>query len=458
MFGKKKTAEAGVETVADATTQQRPSTPVEVRLPNPPRRVPAVDLGIQDARADQDARNLLANGSIDSTTVAASTDEFPPQRAIRARAEVDISGLPAERAETEATGDALIARAEQGEFVSPCPHALSPSAKGIEEQLATVTMELAKVEAKHDKTIEVLEGTATSHDGSTRPGELIAPDTDEPEKALKRVVVRAFLMLCALGLVEGLVVTGNQIAYLRLPFKDSWHGVAIAVVAVLLLTYAPHVMGQLVGPMLHGAAVNKRKLISIVTTGLVWLASAIAAALVRVNVDRAAAIRAAEDARDRAVNAAFDNPQADPNAIPPVDPSAVFDPTLPILMWMAFLIGMGVVFAVIEAHTNPVRVEELRYRVRVKHLTEKKIALTAQADAIATSVELQTAAKALALQMWDAQEEIIRAGADHSVLVFEKVLAEVSGDPDMLLALERHRSEVARRAKAASAEAGAGAL
>lgn len=456
MFGWKRKSGSDSSNVAESGSSGVVSTGIVVELANPPARQPVMDAGVRGMLAEQAARNFVASAAIDPVTTAAAVSELPPVRTIRSRGDRDIATVAVETIEASAVGDVLINGAESGEKVPPLPGAPVTSLFGIRALVEVCADRLAQARQAHEESAAVLRKEREAPGGGWFPGEPIdSEETGDLRRSIRWAKTRMLLIMAVLILIEGAVVTGNQIAYLRLPASQSWQGIAIAVVALAMVTVAPFLVGRWLAPWAHHGKLSRGKIAGISILAAFWLTSAISLALVRVSVDRAHAVQAAEERYQVALtNYQRDQLGARPT---PVDPNLVFDPTLPIVMWVAILVGMGVLMCVFEMFHNPFRLEELKCRHAVRSLEERMVGLNTQQDAIERSIGVETMLKESAIAMWQEMPELITEGVNNAVDVTFETMATASGDADMTLAIERHRQEVARRNAASQSEDGAGA-
>lgn len=433
---------------------------VGAQIANPPASRPRTDPGASQHRAQQAGEVAIGSDALDAAGIAAHTDDLPFVVTREAQARTELAAIAGERAESEMVGVALETAAARGSQVEPKPGTRTNSRAGIAAETAEAEQKLAAEEEALEVLQETLAGARPHVDGTRRPGNRLAIHAKNLRRALLLVLLGLAAVVIAPIVIEGYAVTHNMHAYLRADDADWMSPAFIAAITVGILTLAPYVLGVAVNDLAHGA--TKHVLVKglLVAIAVFWVGVGVTLACVRVQVDRAEAIRAAEERR----RAAIGNTQGlgESIDIPEVDPGAVFDPVLPTIFWIVVFVGFGMVLIAWEAmHRNPVQVQELRQRILVADLRDRVIALHDQADALAASVIVQREVNRLTLVAWDAEHEVVAAAAAHDTAVYYQTLGEASGDPQVPLAVSQHRSTVAARgaAKAAPAlESHAGAL
>lgn len=432
---------------APAPPEDARTTAAVIHLPHPPVVLPRLNDGHSQERARQAAERAVAAAAIDSATVEASTDFLPYEAERAAQAGVELAGLPVERIESEATGVVLLDDARQGRHGVPSPDALTRSVPGLTDEYARAARIRDQARSQNDRDRAVLDGTEKHPDGTLRPGTHIAPDATDLVRAMRWATAAAVLPLLLPALVEGAAVTANMRSYLRVDDADLVLPVAIAVIAVGVLTVVPYLVGRALDDVVHGARLHVVHVVGAAVAVVAWVTVGVVLALVRVDVDRAEAIAKAEEQRQSRIQALQGmGTGAD---VPLVDPDAVFDPTLPTVLWVAVFLGFGALLILWEmTMRNPARVAELRSRRALLAAEDRVLRLADALSGLEGSVAVQAQVNVLALRMWDAQADIVSAACARDVAVHDRALAEASHDPSMPLAIEQHRASHAARATA----------
>lgn len=437
---------------AEGTPSRGPAP--HVQLANPPEPVVRPGAGELEERAQQLAERGIRSGAVDAPGVDATTGDLPGEAVIDADAGIRHAGIPAERAETEATGLALAFEAEEGRHVEPAAGALTTSVEGLDLELEAAQDELDAARKAWRRLRAVLRGRRRSADGTVRPGEQIAPDAkaDDLRRQIRRENVLAAIPLVIPLVVEGAVMTFNMHAYLRADDTNWWAPLGMAVIALGIVTFAPYLLGRAINDLTHGKRLHIAETVALAALAVVWVVAAVALALVRVQVDQQGAVAAAEDRRRAAIDLAQQT-GGSTGAVPPVVPGDVFDATLPTVVWIVVFLGFGLVLLWWEAtHRNPVRVAEAKARLRVIGAAEPVALLTAKRAEVLRSVTLQRETNALALAMRDAEHGVVDAVAASARAVYHAALGEAAGDPSMPPAIERHKAARAARAADATAD------
>lgn len=420
---------------------------VTTHLPNTPDRIARPGVGEAMQRAQQMAERGIQTGAVDHPGVDATTGELPGESVIRAEAQLSHARVPGEIAETTASGLTIAESARRGAQVTPAKDALTTSVEGLRQEYARATQEVGDAAEEHSDLRLILKGEKPASDGTHRPGDPIAPEARELRREVRRQTIRDALPVVIPLLVEGGAVTFNMHTYLRADDGNWLLPLVIAVITVGILTFAPYLLGLTLNDAAQGRTLSIVERVVLGVLAGFWITVGVTLALVRVQVDQEAAVRTAEERYRSDVELAqqLGTPVED---IPPVDPSAVFDPVLPTVFWIAVFLGFGVALIWWERmHRNPIRMQELRARLRLVEAKDRALVLGAQLDDVEHSVALQQQINGLAAQMWVDEHEVIDATAEVARSVYHETLGEASGDPSMPLAIERHRA--AKAAKAA---------
>lgn len=436
-----------------AADRHVPVPAATIQLPNSPDPVARPRLGEAIMRAQQMAERAIAAGAVDAPGVAANPGELPGESVIYAERALGHARVPGEIGETVAAGLVLAEEARRGTRVTPLEQALTSSVEGLSAELARAREIAAAAQADHAADRRVLAGEEMLADGTRRPGLPIAPEERRLRRRIRTEEVRAALPLLVPLTIEGAAVTVNMHSYLRVDDGMWWMAVAIALITIGVLTFAPFLIGTALNDLAHGAHLTRMEQAGLALLALVWTGAGTLLALIRVQVDRAEAIRVAEERHRSDVELAQQlGRQVDD--IPPVDAGAVFDPVLPTLFWITVFIGFGVVLIWWErTHRNPVRLQELRNRLRVEETSERVLLLSSKLVDITASVELQRRSNEIAVQMWHDEHGVIDATAETRRAAYHATLGEASRDPAMPPAIEQHKADAARRAAEAAAEA-----
>lgn len=413
----------------------------QMQLPNPPTRVPRLDAGESRLRAQQAAERAVTTGALDATGVEATTGDLPYKALRDAQAGVELATVALERLEAEASGVTLLESARQGALAMPVKVTATHSVVGLGEELSKAEERLTEAEARHDFATRVLAGAESAPDGSRRAGNPITPHaTTEKaiESALRRMMWARTLPILIPIVVEGLAVTFNMHAYLRADDGNWIQPAVIALITVGILSISPYLLGIVANDQAHGKEMSPIDAVGVAVLAVFWVGVGITLALVRVQVDRNEAVRAAELSRRQAI--AESQQLGQPVDVPPVDPGTVFEPILPTVFWVLVFVGFGVVLILWErTHRNPARVHELETRLaRLLAVTRVQM-LRAHAATLGGSINLQERINNLALQMWDAEIEVVRASARLDTAEYHRCLGEAAGDPEMPLAVEDHK-------------------
>ena len=428
---------------------------VTAHLPNTPDRIARPSLGEALQRAQQMAERGIQTGAVDAPGVDATTGELPGEAVIRAEAQLSHSRVPGEIAESGASGLTIAESARRGAQVTPAEGSLTTSVEGLRAEYARATQDVDESEEEHRDLRLMLRGEKTAPDGTHRPGTVLAPDARNLRREVRRQTVRDALPVVIPLLVEGGAVTFNMHTYLRADDGNWLLPLVIAVITVGILTFAPYLLGLTLNDVAQGRTLSLVERVVLGVLAGFWITVGVTLALVRVQVDQEEAVRIAEERRRSDVELAqqLGTPVED---IPPVDPSTVFNPALPTLFWIAVFLGFGVALIWWErTHRNPIRMQELRARVRLAEAKDRALLLGAQLDDVEHSVALQRQINDLATRMWVDEHEVIDATAEVARSVYHATLGEASGDPSMPIAIERHRA--AQAAKAADDAAAANA-
>lgn len=426
---------------------------VTAHLPNTPDRIARPSVGEALQRAQQMAERGIQTGAVDAPGVDATTGELPGEAVIRAEAQLSHARVAGEIAESEASGLTIAESARRGAQVPPAAGALTTSVEGLRAEHARATQDIDESAEENRDHRLMLRGEMPAPDGTHRPGNPIAPDARDLRREVRRQTLRDALPVVIPLLVEGGAVTFNMHTYLRADDGNWLLPLVIAVITVGILTFAPYLLGLTLNDVAQGRSLSLVERVVLGVLAGFWITVGVTLALVRVQVDQAEAVRAAEERYRSDVELAqqLGTPVED---IPPVDPSTVFDPVLPTVFWIAVFLGFGVALIWWERmHRNPIRMQELRSRLRLTEAKDRGLLLAAQLDDVEHSVALQRQINGLATQMWGDEHEVIDATAEVARSVYHETLGEASGDPSMPIAIERHRA--AQAAKAADDAAAA---
>ncbi|TQJ30692.1 hypothetical protein [Microbacterium sp. SLBN-146] len=431
----------------DVTTETGPQGTV-VQLANPPRRRARLDPGQSQLRAQQAAERAISTGALDDAGIEATIGELPYEASRAAQAEVEKAAIASERAEAEAAAATVLEAARRGEHVAPEPHGAAKTAAGLAAEMARTRAHADRARAAHDAASRVLEGTERMPDGTKRPGLPIAPGTERFGWHIVATIVAGVLPVLIPLIVEGSAVAGNMRAYLRADDSDWMLPLVIAVISVGILTIVPYLIGITINKVVHGKSLPMWHGIVAGGAALMWIAVGVTLAVVRVSVDRAEAIRVAEENRLRSIESAqaLGTASAD---VPPIDPNAVFEPILPTIFWIAVFVGFGVALVLWEVtFYNPARLQELRTRAVVHAADGRVVDLVDRTALLEGSIELQRVVNMQSLRMWDAEHDAIDAAAAWDVAVHHGELALAAADPAVPLAIERHKATLAARRSA----------
>ena len=312
---------------------------VGAQIANPPLSRPRTDPGASQQRAQQAGEVAIGSGSLDAAAIAAHTDDLPFVVTRAARARTEFAAIAGERAESEMVGVALETAAARGSQVEPKPGTRTNSRAGIAAEAAEAEKELAAEEEALQALQETLAGSRPHVDGTRRPGNRLATHARNLRRALLFALLRLAAVVIAPIVIEGYAVTHNMHAYLRADDADWVSPAVIAAITVGILTLAPYVLGVAINDLAHGAAAHVLVKGLLIAIAVLWVGVGVTLACVRVQVDRAEAIRAAEERRRAAIaNAQGLGESID---IPGVDPGAVFDPVLPAIFWIVVFVGFG---------------------------------------------------------------------------------------------------------------------
>lgn len=439
---------------ADVTAEAAPKG-LTVQLPNPPKRRARLDPGHSQLRAQQAAERAIATGALDDAGIEATIGDLPYEASRAAQAEAEKAAIASERAEAEAAAATILEAARRGEHLDPEPRAAAKTTAGLAAETARTRAHADRARAAHDAASRVLEGTERMPDGTKRPGLPIAPGTERFGWHIVATIVAGILPVLIPLLVEGSAVAGNMRAYLRADDADWMLPLVIAVISVGILTIVPYLVGITVNKVVHDKSLPLWHWLVVGGATLMWIAVGVTLAVIRVSVDRAEAIRVAEENRLRSIESAqaLGTTSAD---VPPIDPNAVFEPVLPTIFWIAVFLGFGVALVLWEVtFYNPARLHELRTRA-VAHAADRQIvALVDHAALLEGSIELQRSVNEHSRQMWDAERDAIDAAAAWDIAVHHEELALASADPAVPLAIEQHKATLAER-RSADAEAAGG--
>lgn len=439
------------------TSESVPTPRPQLQLPNPPARIPRWGAGESRLRAQQAAERAHATGALDAPGVEATTGDLPYESVREEQAAVESATVRLERLEADAVGTTLLEDAKQGGQVPPIPAARTNSVAGVADELATAEEALATAVERHDRATRVIDGGERASDGTARAGSPIAPEADETRgirSALWRATAAGMLPVLIPLVVEGLAVTFNMHTYLRADDGNWIQPAVIAVITVGILSIAPYLLGVVLNDQAAGKTLSRWDAIGAAVVAVFWIGVGVTLSLVRVQVDRNEAIRAAQEDRRQAISEAQQLGQS--TDIPPVDPGAVFDPVLPTVFWILVFVGFGAVLMLWErTHRNPARLHELRTRLARVRATERAHILREHKGALDGSVTAQERINELALQMWDAELDVVWTSAALDTAEYHRSLGEAAGDPDMPLAVERHKQ--ARAARRAADDSAGGA-
>jgi hypothetical protein len=402
----------------------------EVHLPNPPHGDPARSSGRSQLDAEQQGIRDVATGAVDPESVAAGVGPlgFDLQRDSEGRVE-SLAALQG-AAEATATGHALIARAAQGHGSASPSSAAGLSRVEVGAQLVDARAVSAATAKTHQDSEDVLEGKVTRADGARYPGAPIAPGTQRFASALFRARLIELLPFVLPLLIESVVVYTNMREYLRTDDLDVATPASIAGSTVALITLMPFLIGRGLSRLTHGAPLAAWTRYAMIVGAVFWPAAAVLLAVIRVSIDQANAVAEAEDqARSQF--------QADAAPVAPVDPAAVFDPTVPIIFWIVVFCGLGVMVVLWELLMyNPARIKELQDRRARVEAASRVVELTALEARIDADVALAERALEDSLEMWRLELDAIPARVARDKQVYRTALRNASGDPRMTLALE----------------------
>jgi len=403
-------------------------------------------------RAQQAGERAITTGALDQAGVDATTGALPFESEREERARVELAAVPGERARTQAAAETLLTVARNGGHVKKSRLAQTNSVDGVRHELGVAVDRLERARSEHEESLDVLAGSRPARDGTVRVGHLIAPHATPTPWLLARSRVVASLPLVVPLAVEGTAVAFNMHAYLHAADSNLLLPIGIAVITVCILTFAPYVIGIHVNNVAHGLRLSIVDRITITVLAVFWVGVGVTLALVRTTVDHGEAADKVKEEHQAAVRNALahGNPESSVTG-PNIDD--YFNPLLTAVFWVVVFVGFGVVLVVFERlHRNPERMHELALRVAVHARQRLVTALTDQLAQLTASVEAQEKSNASSLAMWDAEPDLIKAAAAHDVVVYHRSLGEASGEPDMHLAIERHRAERARRAAEVAAE------
>lgn len=394
---------------------------VDVHLPNPPERTPRRTGGRSGDDAQQAAERDVQTGAVDLDVVLAWESRLRYDRLRDAQAAVEALSAGQDRLEAEATGDALVARARSGHGTTAPREVEVPTLAGAKDQVVEATERNDDAAAAHEDAVEVLRGNRPRPDGSRYPGSPVAPGTTRVGVHLLLLRVRELLPLVVPLLVEGYVVRNTMKAYLRTPDADFWSPTLIAISAVLTLTLPPFLIGRTLSRAAHGAVLGLWHRVAVAAGAVVFVATGVLLAVVRVQIDAAEAERKGRElARVSEV---------------PFEP-APFPVVVPTVFWVLTLVGIGVVLICIEllAH-NPALAEELETRRAKVQARRRLLVVRGYLDRVAAAGALQERTNAVSAAMWAQQVQEIPARAEVDKQLYRVSLVRASGDSRLGLAL-----------------------
>lgn len=425
----------GVHSDAQQVQQPRTAASIDVQLPHPPAGEPHRNSGKSQLDAEQAADRDVHSGSVDPENVEAGVGPLGFDTLREAEASLERAIAKQESLEAEATGKALIEGARQGMQSEQPRWALTTSQAGAKAEADRVQTARRKAEETNAHDNAVLDGKATYHDGSHRPGERLSPDTTHLKWALFRTTIAAWLPLLLPAAVEFWIVASNMRSYLRTDDSDLLTPAAIAVTTVMILTVVPFLLGRWLAGARAGRDASTLERVAAVVAAAFWLGVGTTLAIVRVQVDQANAVARANDAYREAVQQAQSLGQS-ADSVPPVDPATVFNPVLPTVFWIIVLCGLGVALIWFELnHFNPARLTELKSRAVLVEAVDRDVEAIAWVAQLEGAVDLQTAILETSREMWKHEPDAIRQRAARDVQIYRSTLATASGDPRMVLAI-----------------------
>ncbi len=329
--------------------------------------------------------------------------------------------------------------------LQPC----ATSEAGLLTELEKAQEALSQAQRAHDFDVAVLNGETLAKDGTARAGDPLTPGRARQgvlTRVLSRAMIAVALYLALPGLIEGNVVATNVRAYLRVDDADVFGPLVIAASAIIVLTLIPFLLGKRVNKVIHGRKLVLGEQIVYSAAAGFWLVGGVALAMVRVSVDRDSRVRQVAQDSGRTVQE--------------IDPSQVFDPTLPTVFWIIVLLGLGVALITLELTDNPAQRGELRTRIALVDQEQKTRAIEEALAEVRGQIALAEHHLATTRAMWKKEFVAITARAERDKQVYRMELCLASGDPNLALALEhrdlRTRDEAEARAWTRGLDAPAG--
>jgi len=393
-----------------------------------PAPMPTPDFALLRDRAAQLASRDIASGAVDVPGLLAGTTAPAAHLLFDEEARLAIVSAMEARLEARLEGIAHVNDAATG--------LLTPEQDGVGGSLAAAREEqsIALQDVQETKRL-----AAKAAEGLVDP---IAADRRSVARILRLDVVRAIAVVAvALG-IEGLVVASNMYQFLHLP--DPWVAIAVAVTMLASLTVGPHLAGTQTSILLaHGLQRGRARAVSFLLLGLpvaFWLAVGLSLAFARVQVD-------AENAADRAGSSLAEGAAQLGLSGAAAGPSGAVVAGVPVLetvLWIAALLGLGVmVFCIEVTFHRPAHLHELRARRAHWSAQDRLIAIDTRIDQLLRQVQLQGSVLELTDLIHAQQPGLILDGAEVRKRDYDLELSVASGDPAMRGAIEDRNQRTA---------------